>query len=561
MSLGANRSHWIWAPVLGCALVSCGVSSALAQGGATQTFDTQGVGPGTTVGTGAAVPSAVPAIDPLTGAPVVLNGNPQVDAYGNPINATGGAAGGAGAPDKSGSTTNSSVNPVTALPAITPTTNTGSSIGSSTLAATPTGTVNEVTSQPSYSTTIVNAPFGTSIPVISSIGGVGGGAPTDSELGIRAGSFLIYPQLEVNAGADSNVFAQSSYLGTVGSPYITVAPTLDMRSDWSNHELHILAGGLAGFYSSAPTQNYLNYTLQADGRIDIYSEFYAKWSVAYKQMTQALGTPNVAVAQSPTIINMIPVGLSLYQHFGRFFYELKGSATRYTYNQFGQLIQDGLPAWSQNRTEFLESVRLGYDVFSDLAFFIEPSLNQRRYDSFVNAADQERNSDGQAFNFGATWTPSLITRLEATVGYQNQIYQQFGATSSMTFGLSGSWNGYAPLTLRPSIMRSIQETALSNYSSFVSTTYGLDFNYLIHDAWTMVGGLSLMTANYTPVPGSGAGPRTDTIYRGQIGVLYTLRPQIQIGPVFEYTLGTSTDPINGPNYNRQIISIRLIAKR
>ena len=30
---------------------------------------------------------------------------------------------------------------------------------------------------------------------------------------------------------------------------------------------------------------------------------------------------------------------------------------------------------------------------------------------------------------------------------------------------------------------------------------GLDFNYIIHDAWTMVGGLSYNTADYTPVAG------------------------------------------------------------
>ena len=83
---------------------------------------------------------------------------------------------------------------------------------------------------------------------------------------------------------------------------------------------------------------------------------------------------------------------------------------------------------------------------------------------------------------------------------------------------------------------------MTNYSAYVSTLVGLDFNYIIHDAWTMVGGLSYNTADYTVVPGSGAPSRTDTYLRGQIGLLYTLRPQVQIGPMFEYSSGSSTDP-------------------
>ncbi|MBS0520745.1 MAG: outer membrane beta-barrel protein [Proteobacteria bacterium] len=558
MSISAHRSQWIWTPVLGWALLSCSVSSALAQGAATQAIDTIGVGPGTSIGTSVGSGRTTTAIDPLTGAPVVVDGNAPVDANGVLSDISKSSGGSTTKPDQ---TTSRSVNPVTALPAISSPNNVGSSIGTSTITTTTTGPVSEVTTLPSYATTIVNAPFGTSIPVIPSIGGGGGGGPTGSELGITVGSFRLYPQLETNVGADSNVFAQNASQGTVGSLYTTVAPTLDLRSDWSNHELHLLAGGIAGFYPSATTQNYLNFTLQADGKIDIYSEFYARWSVAFKQNTEALGTPNVSFAQAPTVVTSIPIGLQLYQHFGRFFYDARGSATRYRYYDNSQVTSNGLPGSSRDRTEYEESVRLGYDVFSDLAFFIQPIINQRRYLNFINSSDQERNSDGQTLNFGATWTPSAATSLEGTVGYQRQVYQQFGPTSSFTFGLTGNWNGYAPLTLRPSIIRSIQETALSNYSSYVGTTYGLDFNYLIHDAWTAVGGVSLLTANYTPVPGAGVGPRTDTIYRGQIGLLYALRPQIQIGPFFEYTSGTSTDPINGPMYNREIFSVRLIAKR
>jgi hypothetical protein len=60
--------------------------------------------------------------------------------------------------------------------------------------------------------------------------------------------------------------------------------------------------------------------------------------------------------------------------------------------------------------------------------------------------------------------------------------------------------------------------------------------------------------------GSGTNPRTDYLFRGQVGLLYSIKPEIQIGPFFEYSQGSSTDS-TGPSYARQIYSIRLIAKR
>jgi hypothetical protein len=554
MSISAHRSQWIWTPLLGWALLAGGIPAALAQTAATQAVGTQPAS--LPPGSAGATTTTPPLIDPTTGLVV----NP--DGTTSPGPGTAGAAGADNATIKPAITTNPSVAPATTLPAITPQTNAGPAITGPTINRTMGGiALNEVTSLPSYSTTIINAPAGTSIPVSPSISSGGGGSPGNDELGITLGAFRLYPQIELNVGADSNVFAQNASQGTTASLYTTIAPSLDLRSDWLNHELHLQVSGIAGFYADAPTQNYRNFTVSAGGRIDILTDFYATWSVGFKQSTEALGTPNVAFAQAPTVVNSIPVSLGLYQHFNRLFYELRVSATRYSYFDNSTVTESGLPGSSRDRTEYEESLRIGYDVTDDLALFVEPVINQRRYLNLVNAAGQERNSDGETMNVGATWKPSPSTSLEAQVGYQTQAYQSLGTTSAITYGLSGSWNGYAPLTIRPSITRSISETALSEFSSFVSTTYGIDFNYLIHDAWTAVGGLSLTTADYAPIAGTGSSARTDSVYRGQIGLLYALRPQVQIGPFFEYTTGSSTDPTNGPVYDREVFSVRLIAKR
>jgi hypothetical protein len=422
-------------------------------------------------------------------------------------------------------------------------------------------------SPPSYSSTIVGAPFGTSVPVVTPeptvSGAVGGVARTDDqELGIALGSFYFTPQIEMNAGYDTNVFAQSAALGMVGSPYLTIGPAFDLRSNWSNHALHIAGGAGLGFYSAAPTQNYWNVNLLADGKLDIDYDFYVTGNLGIIRATEALGTPNAVAASAPTAAYSLPAGLGFYKRFNRFFMGGSVTATKYWYEDYSVITAQGLPAASRERTEYGESIRFGYEVTEDFSVFIAPNISQIRYVETIDSVGQNRNADGVSLNGGVTWKLNEISVLEGAIGYLQQNNQSgLGNTGAYTFGLTGTWTGYAPLTIRPNISRTINQSALSNYSAYVSTLIGVDFNYIVHDAWTMVGGLSYNTADYTPVIGSGAPARTDTYVRGQIGLLYTLRPQIQIGPMYEYSTGSSTDPINGPSYQRQVFSVRLIAKR
>jgi hypothetical protein len=394
------------------------------------------------------------------------------------------------------------------------------------------------------------------VPVSSAAPGLGTG-----EVGIAVGAFTLYPSIEVQAGYDSNVYATSA--PTVGSPYTLIKPIVELRSDWLNHALRVAAGGGFGFYSNASSQNYWNGYVQADGRLDIQEDFYVTGLIGVRRQTEALGTPNALVASSPTVVDSLPMQIGLYQRFNRFFYDAKVSATRYRYIDNSIISVGGLPGASRDRWEYEQRVRIGYEVIDGIDFWVSPGLNQRIYDQFINAFGQQRDSNGWYLAVGTTVKFTEKTSLEGFVGYTNQTFLADGSTTpAFTFGLTGTWNGYEPLTIRPAFMRSINESAYSNYQNYVSTTLGVDFVYDIHDAWKMVGGTGFNIAQYNPVPGSGVGPRTDYYWRASLGLLYSLRPQVQIGPLYEHTSGSSTDVANGgPSFTREVISIRVVGAR
>jgi hypothetical protein len=386
--------------------------------------------------------------------------------------------------------------------------------------------------------------------------------PANTELGIPWGSFRLYPTLDVRAGYDTNVFASPAGQQS-SSAYEAIRPSLDVRSDWNNHMLNFGAYGAFGFYNSATSLNYQNFGFNTDGRLDIYKDWYLTASAAFTGTTEAFGTPDVAQAQAPSVVYAVPLNLGMYQRFNRLFYQANASATGLRYSDFSQLNTNALPAGSRDRNLFGESLQAGYELREGFDVWVQGALNQRRYLQNVNIAGQQRDSDGWTVTGGSTLDLGGVSKLEGFVGYSQQNYSSAGVTTgAVVFGLAGTWNGYQPLTVRPFVVRSINETVYTNYQDYVSTTIGAEFNYTIQSDWQLNAGASFSLLDYTPVPGTtGSFQHTDDFYRVSLGLLYAFQPQLQIGPLYEFSAGNGPDPNTSQNYTRHVIMLRFVAKR
>jgi hypothetical protein len=375
------------------------------------------------------------------------------------------------------------------------------------------------------------------------------------------GSFTLYPAIEIATGVDSNVYAQNYGTGQTASPYMTVVPSLELRSNWVTHELRLALTGGFGFYSNAQNQNYQNYGAILDTKIEIREDLYITPGIGYRRSTEAIGTPNTTFSSAPTVVDTLPLKFGIYQRFNRLFYEAGAGAVRFFYTDHSQINSGSLPAASRDRWEYEEHFRLGYEVSDDFAVYIQPTVTQVRYTQVINSADQDRDSNGLGASVGFTWTVDPATSFDGSLGYTSRAYTGgLSSTNATTAALAGTWNRYAPLTLRPSVTRGITETSQSQYLNSILTTFGLDFRYDIHDAWAAIGGMSYSLTDMIPINPATTSSRTDRIFRGSFGFQYNLKPQVGIGPLFEYTQGSSTDP-QGIAYDRMTISLRLTARR
>src|SRR5207342_346588 len=87
-------------------------------------------------------------------------------------------------------------------------------------------------------------------------------------LGIRAGSFLILPAVDLSAANSSNAQRNA---GSSAATYFVAAPELQAHSDWERHALDINIHGSYTEYAEAltPSLNAPFLDSRVDGRVDV----------------------------------------------------------------------------------------------------------------------------------------------------------------------------------------------------------------------------------------------------------------------------------------------------
>src|SRR5262249_37659413 len=123
--------------------------------------------------------------------------------------------------------------------------------------------------------------------------------------GMPLGSFRLFPELELDEVYNDNIYATPNGVAGKTSSFIQlIKPTLDLRSDWSNHMLNVFARGNFGLYSASSTENFFDYSTGFDGRFDIQREWNVYGGASFNHRHEDRGTPNVTTSLfSPTQYN------------------------------------------------------------------------------------------------------------------------------------------------------------------------------------------------------------------------------------------------------------------
>jgi hypothetical protein len=243
-------------------------------------------------------------------------------------------------------------------------------------------------------------------------------------LGIRGGSFIFFPAVELSTAYSSN--PQAIPHGP-GSPYFVVAPELQVQSDWSRHALTASIISSYTDYTNGsfiPSLNrpYLNSKI--DGRIDVTRDTQILLENRLLVSTDNPGSPNLQAGLARLPVDTTLGGtLGVVQNFNRLIVSLKGTFDRVQY-QNSQLT-DGSTSSNADRdlNQYAGIARVGFDLDAGVKPFVEVQQDARVYDLKFDSGGQQRTSAGTSVKAGATVDLFGSLTGAMALGYLERTYQ------------------------------------------------------------------------------------------------------------------------------------------
>jgi hypothetical protein len=368
------------------------------------------------------------------------------------------------------------------------------------------------------------------------------------QLGVHAGSFLLYPAIEFIIGRNSNP-AQAPG-GSPATTY-TVAPEFRAQSEWSRHELKAdLRGSYTGYTpDTTPTLSRPFFDGKVDGRVDVTRDTKIDLGARALVSTDNPGSPNLQadLAKLP-VFTTYGGNAGLRHRFNRLEIGIKGDVERTVYTD--SKLTDGTTASNEDRNynQYGGTLRAGYELYPGVTPFVEGGIDTRKHDLNTDFFGYQRDSNGYVAKVGTTFEMSRLLTGEIAIGYAHRTYQdpRLDNLSGLIGNASLIWTATALTTVKFTASSTIGESSVPGVAGVLYRDAGVQIDHAFR-RWligTVKFGIGLDTYKGGAVdsgsgtteplcdcvvstPGGVSADREDKRYSVGVGLTYKVNRQLQ----------------------------------
>jgi hypothetical protein len=371
-------------------------------------------------------------------------------------------------------------------------------------------------------------------------------------LGIRAGSFILLPSLDVSAAASTN---PERIPGGAPAPYMVAAPELIVRSDWERHSLTAdIAGSWTQYVGDLlPSLNVPYMNSKVDGRIDVTRDTQINLQLRGLISTDNPGSPNNQFGLAQLPINFdVGQTVGITQQFNRLTLNLRGTFDRTTYNP--SLLTDG--EYSSNADRNFDQWggvgRIAYEIDPALRPFIQIEGDQRVHDEAFDRNNLQRESVGVTEKVGAAINMFGSLSGEMAIGYVNRAYKD--PTLPTIQGVVGDgaliWQPTGLTTAKLSATSQIYETTVAGASGQFSRDLAVEVDHSFR--YWLVG---ILKGGYGNDVYPGAGLQDNRWYVS-VGAVYKVTREWQLNATVRQDWQIATQPTFTFNATSVLFGVR-----
>lgn len=371
-------------------------------------------------------------------------------------------------------------------------------------------------------------------------------------LGVRLGSFLLFPSARLSETYDSNVFATTS--NAKGDFYTTLNPSIGIRSDWNVHALGFTASSATRRYAGLVSENVTDLAIRGDGRLDILRNVYAIGGAGYQLIHEDRSSPDSVNGKNPVEYHITSANLGYVRELGRLGVRVDGTADSYSFNNATSSTGVTINQHDRDRIVYAVAPRLSYEIVPGYQAIMKLTGNERDYVEKFDSKGFQRNSHGYEVDVGTAVYLTHILNGEIFAGYLSQLYDDSRLKTNSGFAFGGNllWNVTQLTSLRATLARTVEETTqfatvngvTVDASGYLQSAVRLAVEHELRRNVLLSAYISYANNDYEGIN------RTDDQFETNVQGRYLINRNLSAS--LDFTFSTRSSNVSGVSYDRAV---------
>ncbi|MEZ5935981.1 MAG: outer membrane beta-barrel protein [Alphaproteobacteria bacterium] len=345
--------------------------------------------------------------------------------------------------------------------------------------------------------------------------------PEYDPLGMRAGSFLLFPELGITEAYSDNVGFDED---DEQSDFVTlIEPSVEFRSQWSRHLLAVEVGSEIAIHADQSDEDYQDLFAVGRGQVDVSRQTNITGTGQIRRSHEGRDDPEDAGNDDLTDLYQFGGGAAVNHQINRLGFSAGVDVLRSVYDD------DAEEDRNANIYDFL--LRTSYEVSPRLDVFVEGRYNIEDRDDNVDDADIKRDTQGYEGRLGTAVDITSVLFGEAFAGYRVQKFDEedFDDETGVSFGIDLNWNPTLLTSIGLSGQRDFRPTDEGGAASNFQTEFAVTIDHELLRNFILNG-----EARYQKDDFKGDDREDDTYLLGG-GVTYWVNRNLSLNAGYDYS--------------------------
>lgn len=376
--------------------------------------------------------------------------------------------------------------------------------------------------------------------------------PEYEALGLRAGTFMVYPKIEWSAENNDNVFAVAT--GEESDAIFRIRPDVSVESTWSRHALAAFARASIDRYQDFDTEDAETWAVGASGRLDVVRGSAINFGADFSSLVEprtASNTPGFAA--EPVSYDVSQAFLAASRTMGRVRLSGRGDVRTFDYDDVASLAGPIIDQDDRDREIRSLTGRVDVALSPATALFAQVTGNDRDYDIASTSVFAARDSSGYEALAGVNFELGAVARGEIAAGYISQEYDDARFKDIDGFGARAQveWFPTELTTLTATGSRTIEDAGIAGSNGYLSTSAGLRVDHELLRNFILTASVSRSLDEYEGID------REDTRFDASVSGTWLVNRNFGVNLAASRFEQESDGAAGGPDFtvNRLIASI------